>query len=445
MTRYILTIACVIAAPAFGQDPVPVEDAVADTEGMLPVPDYSGDWLKRAKLTGRWGGLRQDWADKGIVVGLDTYTTYQDVVDGGRREQSETSTNVDYRAQFDLMRMGVMPGALLTVRAQSRWGDSVNGASGSLLPVNSYSAFPLASEEDGEVDLALTEFNWTQFLSEDFGLIVGKVTTMGTANEFMGGAGGSQFMNFQLLIPAVVAQLAPYSTLAIGAIWLPSPTWTVTTLLMNLTDSSTSSGFDDIGDGATWVTTADYRGSLNELPGGGSFGLYYGFDGDFARIGGLNIAPGEGVSVDRESTAFALSWSGWQYLTAEGTEGEADSVDPRDGRQDLQGLGVFANLGLADEDTNPTSWSLAVGLSGRGSLPGRDADTWGVGYFYSDLQDLNGVGPGVLGDSTSGLEAYYTVAVANSVALTLDAQWAQSALASVEDATILGVRLNFSL
>jgi porin len=414
--------------------------ASAADEGLLPVPDYSGDLWARSHLTGDWGGLRQDWADHGVTMEFDWYQAYQDVVDGGIREGSESSTNLDYRLKLDLMRMGVVPGALVTVRAQSRFGDTVNGASGLLLPVNMYSAFPFSSDSDGDVDFTITELNWTQFLSEKFGLLAGKITTTATANEFMGGEGRSQFMNMQLSFSANIAQLAPYSTLAVGALWMPNPNWTVTTLFINLEDASTTSGFDDIGDGTTWATTVDYLGSLNELPGGGSFAFYYGFDADFAQIGGLNFDPGTGVSIDSQSDAWAISWSGWQYLFSEEGSG---AVDPRNGRQDLQGLGVFAQLGIADEDTNPVSWSITGGLSGRGSIPGRDADTWGVGYFYNELQDLDRRLL-VFEDSVSGVEAYYDIALSGWASLTLDAQWLRSAIPSVDDATILGARLNVS-
>ena len=414
--------------------------ASAANEGLLPVPDYSGDLFKRSHLTGDWGGLRQDWANKGITMGFDWYQAYQDVVDGGVEEGSESSTNLDYRLNLDLMRMGLVPGALVTVRAQSRFGDTVNSKSGLLLPVNMYSYFPYSSDPDGDVDFAITELNWTQFLSENFGLLAGKITTTKTANEFMGGEGRSQFMNFQLSFSAALAQLAPYSTLAVGALWMPSPNWTVTTILMNLEDASTTSGFGDIGDGTTWATTVDYLGSLNKLPGGGTFGLYYGFDANFAKIGGLNFDPGIGVSTKSKGSSWAVTWSGWQYLLAENT---SETVDPRNGRQDLQGLGVFAQVGIADKDTNPVSWSIAGGLSGRGSIPGRDADTWGVGYFYNDLQDLDR-NLLKLENSTMGLEVYYDISLFGWAFLTLDAQWNKSAFRSIDNSTIIGARLNVS-
>ena len=73
-----------------------------------------------------------------------------------------------------------------------------------------------------------------------------------------------------------------------------------------------------------------------------------------------------------------------QYLYVENNSG---AVDPGNGRQDLEGLGLFSQVGIVDEDTNPITWSFSIGLSGRGTIPGRDADTWGVGYFYNDLHD----------------------------------------------------------
>jgi porin len=417
------------------------EDAPAEDQGILPVPDYSGDLWTRSHLTGDWGGVRQDWAEKGITVEVDWYQAYQGVVSGGFDEGSEYSTNLDYRVMLDLQRMGAVPGALVNIRGQSRFGNTVNDLSGLSLPVNMYAYFPFSPDDpDGDVNFAITELNWTQFLSENIGLLAGKITTLGTANEFMGGEGRTQFMNFQFNFSAVVAQVAPYSTLAASAFWMPSPSWTLTTTFMNLQDASTTSGFDDFGDGTTWATTADYLGSLNELPGGGSFGFYYGFDADFSEVGGLHFVPGIGISMETERNAWALTWNGWQYLLA---EDGSETVDPSNGRQDLQGLGVFLNLGLADKDTNPVAWSAAGGLSGRGSIPTRDDDTWGLGYFYNGLQDLD-LGPIELKNSTSGVEAYYDIALTGWANLALNAQWAQNAFRSVDDAWILAARLNVS-
>jgi hypothetical protein len=72
------------------------------------------------------------------------------------------------------------------------------------------------------------------------------------SNEFAGGAGRSPFMNFPFLFPSAFAQIGPYSTLAAGVVWIPSPRVSVTSLLLNTTDSSTTTELDDFDTGQTW-------------------------------------------------------------------------------------------------------------------------------------------------------------------------------------------------
>jgi porin len=436
-TTVPLAVACLLgllALPAVAQ-----EDQGA-SQGVLPLPDYSGDWRTRESLSGDWGGTRSEWADKGIFLEFDWLQVGQGIVSGGSDETWAYATNLDLYLKVDLDRMGVLPGAVVSFRGQSRFGRTVNGDSGLLLPVNTYSYFPYTSTIDENVPFAITELNYLQFVSEKLGFLLGKITTLAGANEFAGGEGRSQFMNFQFNFPAIVAQVAPYSTLAVGVMWMPTPKVTVTSMLFNATDSSTSWGFSDIDEGTSWSISADVQYRLGDLPGGSTFHGIYAFNGDFARIGGINIDPEDGITIEQKSEAWAFYWSGWQYVFV---EEEAPAIlDPRDGRQDLEGLGVFVTLGVGDRDTNPVSFSGAVGLGGRGTIPGRSDDTWGVAYFYNDLQDPRSVALIGLSGSVQGVEVYYNVAIAESIALTLDFQWTQSALPGVDPAVILGLRLN---
>jgi porin len=417
-----------------------VEIETSATEGLLPIPEYSGDWKTREFLSGDWGGTRGKWANKGLTFDFHWLQAGQGVVSGGVDEGWAYVTNLDYYINLDLMRMNVLPGALISFRAQSRFGATVNGDTGLLLPVNTYSYFPFTTETDDDVPFTITELNYTQFFSEKFGLLLGKVTTMNTANEFAGGQGRTQFMNFQFSYSAVFAQVVPYSTLAVGAVWLPSPKVTVTSMFMNTKDASTNSGFGDIGDGTAWWSSVDYQYRAGRLPGGGTVGFVFAFDGDFARIGGINIDPGLGISIEKKSEAWAGTWSAWQYVYLKGEAPEL--IDPTDGRQDLEGLGVFLILGLADKSTNPASFSVAAGLSGCGMIPSRGNDTYGLGYFYNDLQDPRSIALIELGGSTQGLEVYYNLAIVRSIALSFDFQWTQSAIRRIDDAIVLGARLN---
>ena len=140
---------------------------------------------------------------------------------------------------------------------------------------------------------------------------------------------------------------------------------------------------------------------------------------------------------------MAVYWNGWQYIHTE--EEPPDAIDTADGRQDVEGLGVFTMLGLGDPDTNPVEWSVTVGLSGRGLLEGRGDDTYGLGYFDNRLQEPRSFLPSsALAGSAQGVEAYYNIALLRSTALTFDFQWLKSAFAAFDDAIVLGMRLNMS-
>jgi porin len=212
---------------------------------------------------------------------------------------------------------------------------------------------------------------------------------------------------------------------------------------MNLQDSSTTSGFEDFGDGAVWATEADFQWA-GDLPGGMNLGGTYAFNADFAKLGGkLEFTPGTGPTLQKESNTWCAYWSMWQYLSATGER--PATIDTHDGRPDMEGIGLFSRFGLADQNTNPIAWNASIGLGGRGVFGARNDDTYGVGYFYNDLQQPRSILINLLESHTLGVEAYYDIALARSVSLTLDAQWASGAFTNVPDAFILGFRLDARL
>ena len=77
-------------------------------------------------------------------------------------------------------------------------------------------------------------------------------------------------------------------------------------------------------------------------------------------------------------------FSAWQYLHTE-DEPAAGPLDLANGEPDLQGIGLFGRLAFADDDTNPWKFNASVGAGGRGVIPSRDDDFFGLGYFYSDV------------------------------------------------------------
>lgn len=413
----------------------------AATQGILPIPTYAGSIADRKYLTGDWGGARSDLAARGIQVDVDFTQTAQSVVDGGRDVGARYNGTLDYNINFDLMRMNVLPGALIKFRAESKYGRTVNGNSGAILPVNADGYFPLTSSPDEDIPVTITDLTYIQFLSEKFGVLIGKFDTLDAdPNEFASGRGTSQFLNANFLFNPAVALVAPYSTLGGGLIWKPTSKLTVSSLMYNSIDSSTSSGFEDVGDGTSWCTEVQYQYQLGSLPGGQNVGFIYSFDNDFLQLGGrFTFEPGVGLDVPEESDTWAAFWSGWQYLYTEET-GDAP-IDVTNGTPDRQGVGLFARFGFADEDTNPVAWSISGGVGGRGLIPSRDNDTFGVGYFHSSIQEGRLSGVTNLNDHSAGFEAYYGLAITPAAVLSFDAQIIDSISSDLDNSIVLGMRL----
>lgn len=59
-----VSLAVVVAIPLWA-------DEAVQSEGLLPVPDYSGALAKRSHLTGDWGGVRRSWADRGVTLDFE--------------------------------------------------------------------------------------------------------------------------------------------------------------------------------------------------------------------------------------------------------------------------------------------------------------------------------------------------------------------------------------
>src|SRR5689334_17322587 len=63
---------------------LPPSASSSEPAGLLPIPDYSGDFWNRSYLTGDWNGLRTDLANKGIQIGVEWNQTVQGIASGGR-------------------------------------------------------------------------------------------------------------------------------------------------------------------------------------------------------------------------------------------------------------------------------------------------------------------------------------------------------------------------
>lgn len=409
-----------------------------------PEPEYAGELLDRSVLSGDWGGTRSDLAAKGLTFDLGWTQVVQGVVAGGRRRDWDYGGNLNLALNADFEKLGLGLPGWLVVRGESRYGETVNDDSGAFTPVNTRGHFPLATGVNEGIPFTITELAYTLAVGETLEFTIGKMLTAeGDPVEFAGGDGRTQFLNSNFIYNVVTSKTAPYSTLGAAADWTPAEWITLSSALFETTDSSTTSGFDHWEDGWTWwgQAAASYR--LGGLPGGANAGFQYAFGNDFPKLvdGKLTLIPG-GVGVETLRDSWAVFFGGWQYLWT--PDEVADQIDAADGKVDLKGLGVFARLGFADEDSNPARWSISAGLGGRGVIPGRDDDSLGAGYYYTDVQNGGVFSRLGLPSSAQGIEAYYSVALTPAVALTFDMQWVDGTLEQQDPATVVGVRLDIS-
>jgi porin len=439
--KTLLTIV-LAGAGALAQETRPASRPAGEREGVLEVEEYGGEFSEREYLTGDWGGTRRDWAERGLSFDFEWTQVLQGIVKGGIEQKWAYEGSLDYIVKADLMRMGVVPGALVTLRGESRYGDSINDFTGLIYPANLDGLVPLTSPPDEPIPFTITELNLRQRVVDGAGFLVGKIQNLDIDfNEFASGRGRYQFMNLSFVVDPALALTTPYSTLAAGVFWEPGPELRLTSTLMNTDDSSTTTGFNDFGKGATWSSEATTQYKLLGLPGGGNALVNYAFGGDFRDVntlaGGIAGVP---TTASDKSSSWAVSFSAWQYLFTK--ESPDVTIDITDGRQDLQGIGVFSRVGFADTTTNPVDWFASIGFTGRGLIPGRDEDSCGIAYAYNDIQDVSQIAGNLLDRQTEVFELYYDVAVLGSVNLTADFQWIRGAFTSVDASYIVGFRLN---
>jgi porin len=439
------------------------EKADSKPAGILHIPDYGGDLSNRSHLTGDWGGMRTELAQNGgVQVEMESLAWVGSVVDGGNDDDTESGINLTYKVKVDLMRAGILPGALIDFRAETRYGSNTNRHSGLGAPNFTASLVPLDYDNlRRDSNFTITNLSYLQMLSEHFGLLFGKLDLFesGDLNEFASGRGRTQFQNYNFNF-ASPTLLVPASTLGGGVVYLPNKHITLSSMLLRASDCTHTNCFKDLDDaGKIWANTAMFQYRLGGLPGGANLiGVYF-FDKDFTELGSLAIDLHDGhvgpVTSTKDHSWISI-FSFWQYISVKGKgfgEGPLDASNQRidfdDGPlevsnqlPDLEGWGVFGRLSFADKDTNPFQTNISVGIGGRGVIPTRSNDVFGLGYFYNDLfsdhftSDIVGIE-----DHTQGGEVFYNLAITPAAKFSTNLQYLAAGLEDKDDAIVLSGRL----
>lgn len=444
-SRAVLLVTLAMGSVAWAGDPSgvnhvdqsatrPESTAPTTQSRMVPRVDYGGDLRQRPAMTGDWSGTRQQLMDNGLRFDLRWTQILQRNTAGGKDISTAYQGGLNLGVQLDTGAAGLWPGGILKVRGEGRYGESSNGDTGAVMPVNTNSLYPIP----GEDTFQLAELNYTQFLSSSLGLTIGKFSPRET-NVFSGNE-TEQFQNLAFNIDPVYGTTVPQAFLGVGVIFVPHPNVAVTTLVLDSEGQADESGFDTaFKDGSSLFQLAEVKIDPFNLPGHQRLGwtwsnktrtklgqLDAGLVKDWIRF---RLGLGPQPNLETGSDDWSVFYDFDQYLYV--VPGSKD-----------RGFGLFGRFGVSSGEFNPIGEFYSLGVGGKGMLPSRGQDSFGLGYYYLSLSDK--VGPVArvsLEDGEQGVEAYYNVAVTPWLSITPSVQAIKPVTRDTDWAWLAGLRL----
>jgi porin len=362
------------------------------------IPDtWGGDLGSRPRLTGDWGGVRDDMAKKGVVLDLDVYWMPQTITSGGKEEGGGGGWgNAIATLNVDTQKLGLWPGGFFKVQTVTSFGHNINRDTGAMVPANLSWMLPAM-----ETDTGLQELTYTQFLSPHVGVFLGKINSIAPSNVLHGDY-TTGFLNTGLNLPLALA-MVPLSAYGAGALYLPSHDVTLAGMVL---DANGTIEDDDLGDafddGVMTLASADLKVRPGGLPGHQNLTLAWSnkdrtsliqdpaniarllLDARYPLLGDpgpilIEIfdklgLPATAQPLNEESETWAAIYSFEQFLWQPAGDHK-------------RGIGMFFSAGVSDGKANPVKSSYSLGLVGKGVVPGRPRDDFGIGWARTEFSD----------------------------------------------------------
>jgi porin len=404
-----------------------------NSNSALP-PVFSDPSDERLKLTGDWFGVRDQWADGGVTLNTNLTQFFQGVASGGKEQTSAYGGKLDYYLNIDGDKSGFCDGFLFSIHAETRYGEDINLSTGMLTFANFNMAFPKA----GEDVTGVTRFLVSQSLSDEFVIFAGKINTLDAFElNFTGRNGLDRFMNSGMVANIINARTVPYSTYGTGFTVFRDQAPRFSFIVRDPNDHATTLDLDRLfAEGVLLSGTVKNPVELFGLSGNQNFGINWN-SRQFTSVDPATfvIVPGQGIVAGEVSGSWAVWYNFDQYLWV-------SESDP------TIGWGVFGMTGISDGDPNPIGWNATLGIGGSSLIPGRQRDTFGLGYFHIGLSDnfkdlLSGplAPPGLAQRDEQGVEFFYNASLKRWCHLTGDLQIVEPSTKSRDTTVVVGMRL----
>ncbi len=405
------------------------QGVAASALGPVDVPPtYGGEILLRPRLSGDWFELRDKMAKKGIVWEADMFLLPQGVASGGTGTGAAFWGNIDYSLNLDTKKMGLWPGGFFKFEAITSFGHTIDDNAGTIISANVSSLFP----EILQPATGLMEASYTQFLSTHFGVTMGKMNLFDfTTTEFYGDY-HTQFLNSGLNFNMALA-MVPISAYGGGIVILPTKDITLMSIALDPSGTPMNNDITEaFKDGVMLLNAASVTikpfGLVGHqsLTGTWSNKTRFSLDQNPSNIGNMLLQerfprlanPGRFLyqllakyypelleptePANTKDNTWSVVYSFDQYLWQ--PKGDSKS-----------GIGIFFSFGATDGNPNPIQYTYTLGVGGKGVIPKRPDDSFGIAWArsqFSDqfvplLRDTFDLGL----NHEDAIEFYYTVAV----------------------------------
>lgn len=405
---------------------------IFDSTSTVP-SETAAPQLPEFGVTGDWWGARTTLADAGLDFRGYASQFYQGIPSGGLEDGFLSGTKLDYFGTIDAEKLFGWEGLFVNLHGESRFGQSVNGNLGSIIPANFALQFP---QPDGSATV-LTNLSFEKFITPNFVVTFGKLNAADGVNihPFLGGNGIDRFMNELFVLNAIYGRTIPYSGLGAGFSYLRDNDPIFTILVYDTNSPIGTSGFENLfSNGATLF--AHLR--IPVTP----FGLlgHQSLDGAYATGTSSPLSKDDYLSFSPPTIAAAQQTGSWVV-----TYGFDQFLFVRSDAPN-KGWGLFGSISFADAQTNPMQSCLLAGVGGTSPVPHRESDSYGVGYYFVEVspvlrQLMNTVSPL---HNEQGVELYYTAQLTRWFTLTADMQVIDPAQRQSSLATVCGLRAKIS-